>query len=396
MSSSPIQKAKTRVLLQQRLDKFAIPVGFILIIDELGEFYLLPNFGEKPDFFIPAIGPGQFYGPTGNNTEPEINPCTCSTVYFSLLTVCSACQAADTAAPPAPLPTGLAIPHWAYLPLLANGSVNVAAIVADHHILPTEADILGPSSSAETSKPSSPVSASTSAIASPSIHRQNTGLIIGAVVGPVAFLALLALCTGWWCLRRKSNSTGHRQNDKEESAEVKSSALLETIVDPFIAVPLSLPYLSQGRLSAQSSDQEISHPSAQGSSKRLTGATVYSEHRSSALSSPSWQSQSYNGGFGIEISSVQGNNGPLPVHGAKARVPDVETRPMSTQLQPAGRPDSTGQISVTSTQTLESQLRAMQTRVEMLTSEMNHMSIYMEEPPAYDNGEVTRDGTHNG
>ncbi|KAF5343926.1 hypothetical protein D9758_012120 [Tetrapyrgos nigripes] len=389
-----------------------------------------------PKSFIPAIGPGQFYGPTGNNTEPETNPCTCSTVYFSLLTVCSACQAADTAlwqdfsAPcitPSPFVLlfffveKVEIRHTHEDPLLhylqaspfligpifqsclqTNGSINFAAIVADHHILLTEADIVGPSSSAaaatETSKPTSPVSASNSAIASPSIHRQNTGLIIGAVVGPVAFLALLALCTGWWYLRRKSNSTRHRQNDKEESAEVKSSALLETIVEPFIAsahhsIP---PSLSKGRLSAQSSDQEIRtharHASVpvQDISKRLTGATVNSEHRLSAPSLPL--------------------NGPAYVH--DARMLDVETRPtsMSMHLQPPGhgRLDSMGQVvSETSTSThdqtsmLESELREMRARVEMLTSEMSqitHMNRYMEVPPAYDSGnnEVAGHGTQSG
>lgn len=178
-----------------------------------------------PGFTIPPITPGHFYGgpQAGRSTQ-----CTCSTVYFTLLTVCGVCQGVDeipwttynfncstkfesngnvSESFPVAIPPGLDIPHWAFTPLLQNGSIDPLRIQAD-----TQPDVTGsaPSTSSASVTPSSPVkttSPSPSQSQDPDNGgsdgggKSNAGAIAGGVVGGVVLLALLAVLA--FFLRRR-------------------------------------------------------------------------------------------------------------------------------------------------------------------------------------------------
>ncbi|KAF5343927.1 hypothetical protein D9758_012121 [Tetrapyrgos nigripes] len=186
-----------------------------------------------PGFTIPPITPSHFYSATqaGKTTE-----CICSTVYFTLLTICGVCQGVDSLpwttysanctaktvsdgnvsdSFPVPIPPGVDIPHWAFTPLLQNGSIDPLRIRAD-----TQPDVTGTTSST-TSTPATPSSPVTTSSPAPSQSqasdsagsggggtKPNAGAIAGGIVGGVVLLALLAALAFFIRRRNQNNSRG--------------------------------------------------------------------------------------------------------------------------------------------------------------------------------------------
>ncbi|KAK7460669.1 hypothetical protein VKT23_009384 [Stygiomarasmius scandens] len=199
------------------------------------------KFGQicDPGFSIPVANSTQVYQPVRAGADTQ---CICSTVYFTLLTVCGACEGAETVLwplysencghsfvdemPPVPLPSDLAIPHWALTPLSTNGSINPAAIEAD-----TQPDITASTSSTTQSPsqtPSSPVTSSPTPSQSQAADNggggggggTNAGAIAGGVVGGVVGLAILAALA--FFLRRHQNRK--KANGSTEYGNVQTSA----------------------------------------------------------------------------------------------------------------------------------------------------------------------------
>ncbi|KAG7085797.1 hypothetical protein E1B28_003337 [Marasmius oreades] len=98
-----------------------------------------------PSFNIPSLPDGYYYSGVSGG---DISPCVCNTVYYTMLSVCGLCQNGlsdrfdiwstnctrtyDTVYPSA-LPSGLRLPHYAFLPLdSTNKTVNVRALQADN------------------------------------------------------------------------------------------------------------------------------------------------------------------------------------------------------------------------------------------------------------------------
>ncbi|KAJ4471808.1 hypothetical protein C8J55DRAFT_153543 [Lentinula edodes] len=173
------------------------------------------------EFSIPAITPGQRYS---LSLEVQDN-CTCSTVYYSALSACASCQGAGyttwadfstncstvfLGVYPETIPSGTAVPHWAYQAIAGSATFNTT--------LAREAGDLPESSTAATSTSvSSPSTAiiSSTPIATPSTassddaHKINAGAIAGGVVGGLAFLCIviLAFIFRHPCRRRKPDGS---------------------------------------------------------------------------------------------------------------------------------------------------------------------------------------------
>ncbi|KAK7460673.1 hypothetical protein VKT23_009388 [Stygiomarasmius scandens] len=152
-------------------------------------------------YTIPPIGQDA----SGYDGPGEDKPCICSTVFFSLVTVCSYCQGGDmvtwpefvvnctttveNALPsPIPIPPGsdFAIPHWAFLPLEGNGTINFTAIGLDN-----QPDVTI-STFATTTNTSSAPSQSQTANNEGGGKGTNAGTIAGGVVGGVLGFSILA------------------------------------------------------------------------------------------------------------------------------------------------------------------------------------------------------------
>jgi len=177
-------------------------------------------------FSVKALPNGNHYlGPT----FAEADPCTCSSVYYSLISACGGCQdrtfanwtswsvncvAVFLTVFPKDIPPATEIPQWAYLnvtednnnfnPLRAQqvseqapGPPVPSTSTTSVAVLPTPSNTSG-----------SPADSS-SAITS---HKKsNAGAIAGGVVGGIAFLAALVLALFWWS-RTKRNPTTSRAN----------------------------------------------------------------------------------------------------------------------------------------------------------------------------------------
>ncbi|KIK71605.1 hypothetical protein GYMLUDRAFT_33783 [Collybiopsis luxurians FD-317 M1] len=148
---------------------------------------------------IPSIVPSQFY----ELPQSQAVNCTCSSVYYSTLSACAACQGgivqpwgtwATNCTPsvfdgfyPYPIPPGTAVPHWAYQLYTNNDTFNatVAQLLGDS---PESSSTSGP-----TNTQSSPSSATGSSSSSDGKGKSEAGAIAGGVVGGLAFLVIVAI-----------------------------------------------------------------------------------------------------------------------------------------------------------------------------------------------------------
>ncbi|KAF9012304.1 hypothetical protein BDZ89DRAFT_1167277 [Hymenopellis radicata] len=161
--------------------------------------------------------------------------CVCNHVYWSILNVCAACQGAGVSAFPSwntncsspfnsypnTIPNDTAVPHYAYLPLLSNGTFDFNAALADHGAEATAG--AGPSSTSQTSSPTSSGSQSTSTSTSPASSSgggsSKAGPIAGGVVGGVVGLALIATGIFFFLKRRKRDVPLKPVKDVDDNRE---------------------------------------------------------------------------------------------------------------------------------------------------------------------------------
>ncbi|KAF8514092.1 hypothetical protein BU17DRAFT_94783 [Hysterangium stoloniferum] len=192
-----------------------------------GSMFLVPlpfsSFAHaSSDWTIAPLDPGlQYAGPYVGQS----NKCVCSTVVYSLVSACGACQgrgittwsqwslnctASDITISqyPITIPPAISIPSWAYL------NVTIPDVWD-----PTEAR-----AAHDSGKPDSTAAPSATAPAStgPSSERSNhTGAIAGGVVGGVVVLALIAI--GVFVLMRRRNTAPQTASSRGEKLYMAAS-----------------------------------------------------------------------------------------------------------------------------------------------------------------------------
>ncbi|KLO10743.1 hypothetical protein SCHPADRAFT_906630 [Schizopora paradoxa] len=200
---------------------------------------------------VSALNPGEHYiGPAG----VFLDPCQCSTVMYSMMGACSACQNAtiitwtawDAACSnvyvgvfPQDIPAGTGVPAWAYsnvtssnifTPQIAVGNTASESTATNQQTTQTAAGGASPTGGSSSSSSSSGKKSSS-----------NTGAIAGGVVGGVVFLALVGLLAFFLIRRNKKNSSGVRVSDTNSSP-----LMMDQKGDPYhnggLATPLSAPY----------------------------------------------------------------------------------------------------------------------------------------------------------
>lgn len=180
------------------------------------------NLGEVCDnsFSIPALPSDSVYrGPSGGASRME---CRCNTAYYSLLSVCAECQGGGVTiwstysincttvytVFPHDIPSDTAVPHWAYLSLLSNGTVDIADAETDTGAEVTATVTASSASTATSTIASGPetISASSSGSSKP-----DTGAIVGGVVGGVFGVCAIVIGIIFWVLRRRQKRLGRSQ-----------------------------------------------------------------------------------------------------------------------------------------------------------------------------------------
>ncbi|KAI6128297.1 hypothetical protein EV401DRAFT_1853747 [Pisolithus croceorrhizus] len=169
-------------------------------------------------FAVTSLGPGtEYVGPYVD----EANDCECSSVTYSLVSACAYCQSYNYVSWPywvtncsSPyvgysenIPSGTAIPQWAYQNVTLSGTFNVtlAQVVGD-----------SPESTATSAQvTASSISTSTDLTASltPTPKSNNTGAIVGGAVGGVVGLAAIAAVATWFFVRCRRQVTPARYAD---------------------------------------------------------------------------------------------------------------------------------------------------------------------------------------
>ncbi|KAF9075119.1 hypothetical protein BDP27DRAFT_1443570 [Rhodocollybia butyracea] len=196
-------------------------------------------------YSIPAINSTESYsGP--NSTEQ--NSCRCSTVFYSVLMACAACQGGApitwssyamschtvyVADFNETIPPGTAVQHWAYLNVTLNGfNATTAQLDGD------SPESVGVPQATLSSTPSSTSAASTAS------SKSNTGAIAGGVVGGIVFVVLIVAAAFWFLRRRRSQPpVSHREllsPDMTGTAQTITSypSTQQRIYDPPTQVPI--------------------------------------------------------------------------------------------------------------------------------------------------------------
>ncbi|KAJ7709713.1 hypothetical protein B0H17DRAFT_1028862 [Mycena rosella] len=155
-------------------------------------------------FLVPGLTDDtSFYqGPT----VAQANKCGCSSVFYSLLSACAECQSGKvltwstfdtnctTVYPQifdSNIPSGTAVPHWAYQNVTADDGFNVTLAQMQ---LEAPESTANPNPTGTTAPPGNSEP--------PSHKNSNAGPIAGGVVGGVVLLALVCM-TAFWFIRRR-------------------------------------------------------------------------------------------------------------------------------------------------------------------------------------------------
>ncbi|KAK0500600.1 hypothetical protein EDD18DRAFT_1459340 [Armillaria luteobubalina] len=199
------------------------------------------NLGEVCDssFSIPALPSDSVYrGPSGGASRME---CRCNTVYYSLLFVCAVCQGGGVTVWPTynlncttkytvfphDVPSDTAVPHWAYLSLLSNGTVDIADAETDTGAEVTATATASSASTATSTIASGPETTSASSTGS---SKGDTGAIVGGVVGGVLGVAATVIGIIFFVLRRRQQRLGRSQYP--EPIFVAPSSMGQRLYDP--------------------------------------------------------------------------------------------------------------------------------------------------------------------
>ncbi|KAJ4000219.1 hypothetical protein F5050DRAFT_1804311 [Lentinula boryana] len=250
-------------------------------------------------FTIPAVIPGSQSYSLSLGLQ---NNCTCSTVYYSALSACASCQGAaystwaewstncSTVFPglyPYVIPSGTAVPHWAYQAITGSASFNTTiaqqAGGKSHYLLSSlftpsnnefisfldlpESSAAAVSTASSTPTPASKPSTTVFSTASSddTTHKINVGAIAGGVVGGLAFLCIIILVIIFVrpCFRRKKG-------------DVRTGTA--PLSDDDMALVMPMPFTLHHPTSMPSKPNDTSDPSIHPSSESITDSRHMREH----------------------------------------------------------------------------------------------------------------------
>lgn len=192
-----------------------------------------------PHVLITQLGPGQYYagGPPSETSE-----CSCNMVYYSLLSACGQCQfgsasawqfwsqpcVATTPEFPKPFPGNISVPDWAFLPLLANGTVDFAAAQND----------LAPDATVNPGNR----------------NKSKKGIIVGGVIAAILLLCLVAVSIVFFLRRWRLRKHDHWHTPQSPASHLSS---LSSKRDEFRTSLSAYTYLSPLSFSTSPSDSML-------------------------------------------------------------------------------------------------------------------------------------------
>ncbi|KAG1827173.1 uncharacterized protein BJ212DRAFT_1294516 [Suillus subaureus] len=182
------------------------------------------------DFTVSSLPPGTHYAAP---TVADANKCECSTVTYSLVSACGACQNAtflntlDFTEPrswsqwnyncslvylqeyPNNIPSGTVVPNWAYLNVTTAGFDLTAAQSAGDLPESTATSVQSTGSVTYSSSVSASLTSSSGAAtgSSTTSSKSNVGAIAGGVVGGFVGAAVIIGLATWYFVKRRRSAT---------------------------------------------------------------------------------------------------------------------------------------------------------------------------------------------
>ncbi|KAM5540808.1 hypothetical protein V8D89_005452 [Ganoderma adspersum] len=278
------------------------------------------------DSYVNPLPSGYHYA-TPLNTTASANPCRCNTVLFSTIAACATCQGGqDFIVPwfiysqncstiyiqkyPENIPSGTAIPAWAYLEVRVNNTFDPAAAQAvAAQNLPESSAPPAPSTTQAASSTDTPTSLSmttngaasgtstaTGDASSPGSKKSNAGAVAGGVIGGLTGFVLVGLTASFIVrLRARRNAvTGDTLEHTNYSVDAQSwekspvtSVSTHKFYDPNDprTFPAQDPYASRpvqvstGYLAADSSAGVLGSNFTDGQRPRGGGGTTQNPYR---------------------------------------------------------------------------------------------------------------------
>ncbi|KAF8896392.1 hypothetical protein BD779DRAFT_582746 [Infundibulicybe gibba] len=183
-------------------------------------------------------------------------PCTCNTVFYSVLSACAVCQngsflrwseySVNCTSPsfrtlPEGVPDGTRIPHYAFHDVLPTDGFNMTLFQADSGLPDVTSNVsLAQQLASATSTVQSLTSQTQSATKLQTSQTQATGQsgvnpnpalafrtvdIIGIVIGVLGVLLTTATGLVWWCTRSRSSRRTRTEPDAEASPRVEEDEI---------------------------------------------------------------------------------------------------------------------------------------------------------------------------
>jgi len=187
---------------------------------------------------VPALPAQQAYNPP---SAGQANICTCSTVTYSTMSACGACQtgifiswgswASNCAANlktvggyPPTIPANTSVPAWAFIDPSSTSTFNQtqAKEIADQH----QPDVRGSNGN---SHPGAPASAGGKS------HNSNTGAIVGGVIGGLVLVALFVTGISYLLYNRRKRlqaQTTHQPQAIQTMGTLTSYEPSDTVSSP--------------------------------------------------------------------------------------------------------------------------------------------------------------------
>jgi hypothetical protein len=212
--------------------------------------YLGSVCSDDNSFSIGPINGQQDYG----LSLQQQNNCSCSSVFYSALSACAACQGASYenwaqwtfncttvyTIFPNPIPSGTAVPNWAYQNISGNATFNatLAQLAGD---LPESSAPPSPTSTTATETSTSAAATSSNANGNNKNKTDHAGVIAGSVVGGLAFLSVMAILVALFIRHRGRSRSNPRSSSSPVLPDDDHDQMAMATPTPFLIYPSSPP-----------------------------------------------------------------------------------------------------------------------------------------------------------
>ncbi|KAL0946688.1 hypothetical protein HGRIS_012875 [Hohenbuehelia grisea] len=247
-----------------------------------------------PNFSVPALPSGNHYfGPPPGG----VNECSCSSVVYSLISACGACQnrtwadwgtwrtncgaeVTNVGRFPRDIPGGTAVPGWAFMNISTTNNTFFPAVAQALVGTPEATGSAKPTAapSPENTTPQTTLSTLPSISAAPSrsgatsTSHSNAGAIAGGIVGGLAVIAIIAILA-WWIITRRKTRIRSADFTMARPAPFPDSPSETPMKEAYVSNPPGIPVIHVSSPEPLTSSDSLNYTSS-----TPAPSTIYTTH----------------------------------------------------------------------------------------------------------------------